>query len=507
MLGQVTRVYPLSSEVTLLVDKDAAIPVLNPRTQHRSAAFGNGSVADAMELRFMAGNDDVQVGDVLTTSGVDGVYPPGLQVARVTKVDRRADSAFARIALLPTAQPDGVRHVLVLEPMACSSCPPGLSRPPRPRLRHAALLPASAGHDAPPVRPRRRRRPMIMPRGSDQLLLPVNPLFLWLTLLIAFASTWCRWAASRPCPTSWPWCWCSGMCTSPAAWAWALRFVFGLLMDVHEGALLGQHALAYTLLSFIAISMHRRLLWFGVAGAGAARLAPVFCRPPGLAAGAVDRRRAYLPGLEPGAGALLRGPALAGGGLAAAGAAAPPARPGQEPAFVIRRQARRTSRQRLHAESQAGPHPLPSEGRHQSAGPLKPEPLARAVDRFRLRILCGVAAFFVLRLQPARPRGWSTCRWCAMTSSPTRAEANRIAVVPIVPNRGRIVDRNGVVLATNYTAYTLEITPSKAGDLEKTIDSLGQILDISGAGPAALQAPARRKQELRVPAHPQPADR
>lgn len=117
VLGQITRVYPLSSEVTLLLDKDAAIPVLNPRTQHRSAAFGNGS-SDAMELRFMAGNDDVQVGDVLVTSGVDGVYPPGLPVARVTKVDRRADSAFARIALLPTAQPDGVRHVLVLEPIA-----------------------------------------------------------------------------------------------------------------------------------------------------------------------------------------------------------------------------------------------------------------------------------------------------------------------------------------------------------------------------------------------------
>lgn len=117
VLGQITRVYPLSSEATLLLDKDAAIPVLNPRTQHRSAAFGNGS-SDAMELRFMAGNDDVQVGDVLVTSGVDGVYPPGLPVARVTKVDRRADSAFARIALLPTAQPDGVRHVLVLEPMA-----------------------------------------------------------------------------------------------------------------------------------------------------------------------------------------------------------------------------------------------------------------------------------------------------------------------------------------------------------------------------------------------------
>lgn len=116
VLGQVTRVYPLSSEVTLLVDKDAAIPVLNARTEHRSAAFGSGA-GNTMELRFMAGNDDVQVGDALTTSGVDGVYPPGLQVARVTAVDRRGDSGFARIALSPAAQPDGVRHVLVLEPL------------------------------------------------------------------------------------------------------------------------------------------------------------------------------------------------------------------------------------------------------------------------------------------------------------------------------------------------------------------------------------------------------
>lgn len=124
VLGQVTRVYPLSSEVTLLIDNEAAIPVLNARTEHRSAAFGVGKDG-AMELRFMAGNDDVQVGDLLVTSGVDGVYPPGLQVAKVTQVDRRADSAFAHIALAPTALPDAVRHVLVLEPL-------GAQMPPRP---------------------------------------------------------------------------------------------------------------------------------------------------------------------------------------------------------------------------------------------------------------------------------------------------------------------------------------------------------------------------------------
>jgi rod shape-determining protein MreC len=119
VLGQVTRVYPLSAEVTLLADKDAAIPVLNPRTQQRSAAFGGVSgEVEGMELRFLAGNADVQPGDLLLTSGVDGVYPPGLSVARVVKVDRRVDSNFARIVLQPTARADGVRHVLVLDPLA-----------------------------------------------------------------------------------------------------------------------------------------------------------------------------------------------------------------------------------------------------------------------------------------------------------------------------------------------------------------------------------------------------
>ena len=125
VLGQVTRVYPLSSEVTLLTDKDAAIPVLNTRTLSRSAAFGGGSShAGAMELRFIAGNADVQVGDLLSTSGVDGVYPQGLPVARVSSVDRKLDSGFARILLAPVAMSDSVRHVLVLEPTGAQLPPP-----------------------------------------------------------------------------------------------------------------------------------------------------------------------------------------------------------------------------------------------------------------------------------------------------------------------------------------------------------------------------------------------
>jgi len=141
VLGQVTRVYPLTAEVTLLTDRDAAIPVINNRTQQRSAAFGGagGGANPGMELRFMAGNADVQAGDALSTSGLDGVYPPGLAVARVQGVERRADSGFARITLVPTASPDGVRHVLVLEPTA-------LQMPPRPET---ALVSGGTSSKAP----------------------------------------------------------------------------------------------------------------------------------------------------------------------------------------------------------------------------------------------------------------------------------------------------------------------------------------------------------------------
>ena len=116
VLGQVTRVFALTSEVTLLSDKDAAIPVLNTRTQQRGAAFGGGP-AGGMELRYASANADVKEGDLLHTSGLDGIYPPGLLVARVASVERRVESGFARIVLQPTAQADGVRHVLVLEPL------------------------------------------------------------------------------------------------------------------------------------------------------------------------------------------------------------------------------------------------------------------------------------------------------------------------------------------------------------------------------------------------------
>lgn len=119
VLGQVTRVYPSISEVTLVIDADQAIPVLNTRTGARGVAFGDpGIEAGALELRFMASNADVEAGDLLTTSGIDGVYPPGLPVARVDKVERKIEWAFARIYCEPQALVQGASHVMVLEPVS-----------------------------------------------------------------------------------------------------------------------------------------------------------------------------------------------------------------------------------------------------------------------------------------------------------------------------------------------------------------------------------------------------
>ena len=128
VLGQVTRVHPLVSEVTLVIDRDLAIPVLNVRTGARSVAYGDpvapaGGPGGALELRFMGSNSDVQVGDLLTTSGVDGVYPSGLPVAVITRIERRAESAFAKIYCTPKALVTGSRHVMVVKPVS-SQLPP-----------------------------------------------------------------------------------------------------------------------------------------------------------------------------------------------------------------------------------------------------------------------------------------------------------------------------------------------------------------------------------------------
>jgi rod shape-determining protein MreC len=134
VLGQVTRLFALTSEVTLLTDSAATIPVLNRRTQQLGVAQGG---SEAMALRFLSSNADVEVGDELGTSGVDGIYPPGLAVGRVAEVQRRVDSGFARVRVAHAARADSVRHVLVLEPLALQRPLPPPAAEPAVRTRPA----------------------------------------------------------------------------------------------------------------------------------------------------------------------------------------------------------------------------------------------------------------------------------------------------------------------------------------------------------------------------------
>jgi rod shape-determining protein MreC len=123
VIGQVTRVYPYMAEVTLLTDKDHAVPVKVQRSGVRSVLYGAGA-GRAPELRFMAPSADIQVGDVLETSGLDGTYPPGLAVARVAALERETGQVFARITCAPLAGVDRSEQLLVVGRAAAA--------PPRP---------------------------------------------------------------------------------------------------------------------------------------------------------------------------------------------------------------------------------------------------------------------------------------------------------------------------------------------------------------------------------------
>ncbi|HXC37853.1 MAG TPA: rod shape-determining protein MreC [Burkholderiales bacterium] len=130
VIGQVTRAFPMLAEVTLVTDKEQATPVQVVRNGLRGVLYGDGA---ALDLRFMAANADIQNGDLLVTSGIDGTYPQGLPVARVAKVERDAAYAFARIQCVPAAGENQHRQVLVLAqdtdlPPAPASEPPAQAK-------------------------------------------------------------------------------------------------------------------------------------------------------------------------------------------------------------------------------------------------------------------------------------------------------------------------------------------------------------------------------------------
>jgi rod shape-determining protein MreC len=116
VVGQVTRVFPWVSEVTLVTDKEQAIPIQSVRSGLRGVTFGIG-YDGTLELRFMPVNADIQNGDLLVTSGIDGTYPPGLPVAVVSNIERNAAYAFARITCTPAASVTSFGQVLIVSTM------------------------------------------------------------------------------------------------------------------------------------------------------------------------------------------------------------------------------------------------------------------------------------------------------------------------------------------------------------------------------------------------------
>lgn len=137
VVGQVTRVHALLSEVTLLTNPDQAIPVQVVRNGLRAVAFGGGP-SGLLELRYIGANAEIQNGDALVTSGIDGTYPPGLAVATVVTIERDIEHSFARVLCRPSAGVERGRYVLILGtearlPPRPEEAQPGKGRPDKSR--------------------------------------------------------------------------------------------------------------------------------------------------------------------------------------------------------------------------------------------------------------------------------------------------------------------------------------------------------------------------------------
>ena len=126
LIGQVTRIFPFVSEVTLITDKDQAVPVQIVRNGLRSVVFGLGD--GQLELRFMPANADVQNGDVLVTSGLDGIFLPGLPVAKIVHIERDTSYSFARIYCAPIAGVENFGEIMILDPREATPLPEQLHR-------------------------------------------------------------------------------------------------------------------------------------------------------------------------------------------------------------------------------------------------------------------------------------------------------------------------------------------------------------------------------------------
>lgn len=183
VVGQVTRVFPFTSEVTLLTDKDQAIPVQVARNGLRSIAYGRGQ-SGLLDLHFMAANADIHAGDILITSGIDGVYPAGLSVAKVLKVESNSAGAFGRIVCEPLAGIERNKQLLILlaDMTTIAPRPPALDEAKgknkhgkdssKPSVNHAV---APAPSPAPSAAPSPATSPATMPAPTPSPIAATPP--------------------------------------------------------------------------------------------------------------------------------------------------------------------------------------------------------------------------------------------------------------------------------------------------------------------------------------------
>jgi rod shape-determining protein MreC len=113
VVGQVMRVSPITAEVSLITDPALTVPVNLPKSGVRSLLVGSGD-GQQVKLRYLNSNVEVEIGDMVVTSGLDGLYPAGLPVAKISQIDRKGDALFTKVSCTPTATVGSLAHVLVI---------------------------------------------------------------------------------------------------------------------------------------------------------------------------------------------------------------------------------------------------------------------------------------------------------------------------------------------------------------------------------------------------------
>ncbi len=113
VVGQVVRVSPITAEVALITDPALTVPINLPRSGIRSLMTGAGD-GQQVQVKYLNLNAEVEVGDLVLTSGLDGLFPPGFPVARVSRIERSGGGQFPKVSCTPTASIGSIRHVLVL---------------------------------------------------------------------------------------------------------------------------------------------------------------------------------------------------------------------------------------------------------------------------------------------------------------------------------------------------------------------------------------------------------